>query len=328
MDAGSGVSFVITVYNKRPYLSAVVAGLIAQRGDFPREFIFVDDGSTDGSRDELEALTAGWADVRIFSQPNLGPSIATNRGIAAARYPLIKLVDGDDVLLPDGTALLREAMQRYSDVVLAFGETESCASAADAQARLQTPPPASAAELGRLDAMPAFLRNCDLGPSACLLRAEAVRQVGGCDERVFVQDYSLFLRLAANGPFLRIAAPVALTASGPRQHLDDGGPQVLHDINLALYYFLSEHDVPVNVVRSTVRRGLKRAWHWARRREGARLFDPSLRRLLASYLPFAGSPEALRESCAAFSVSRPVRRPSSAGYGASGRTPAQGQACS
>ena len=309
MDASAGVSFVVTVYNKRSYLQGVVAGLAAQRGDFPREFIFVDDGSTDGSGGEIERLTAGWLDVRILSQANLGPSVATNRGMAAACYPLIKIVDADDVLLPDGTALLRDAMLRHPEAVLALGLTEAYAAPADALARLDSPAPPPAGEPLLYDALPAFLRNCDLGPSASLLRADAVRRIGGCDERVFVQDYSLFLRLAASGPFLRIDDLVALTARAPGEHLNDGGPQVLHDINLALYYFLSEHRVPRSLARESIRRGLQRAWHWARRREAATLFDPSFRRLLAAYLPLiGGSPEPLRRSCAAFSASRAVRR--------------------
>src|SRR5207248_4835918 len=82
MDPSAGISFIVTVYNKRPYLPAVAAGLVAQRGDFPCEFVFVDDGSTDGSREEIERLTAGWPDVQILSQANLGPSLATNRGLA------------------------------------------------------------------------------------------------------------------------------------------------------------------------------------------------------------------------------------------------------
>ena len=309
MDPSAGISFIVTVYNKRRYLPAVAAGLVAQRGEFPCEFVFVDDGSTDGSREEIERLTAGWPDVQILSQANLGPSLATNRGLAAARYALIKLVDGDDVLLPGATALLRQAMLRHSEAVLAFGDAEGYATPEDAVARLRAAPPPRTGETTLYDALPAFLRNCDLGPSACMLRADAVQQAGGCDERVFVQDYSLFLRLAASGPFLRLAAPVVLAPQGARQHLNDGGPQTLHDMNLTLYYFLSERPLPRRMVKPAIRRGLRRAWHWARRREQAPILNRCFWRLVAAYLPFAArSPEPLRRSCAAFTGSRAVGR--------------------
>jgi glycosyltransferase involved in cell wall biosynthesis len=306
--AGFGVSFVVTVYNKREYLPAVVAGLAAQRGDFPREFIFVDDGSTDGSAEAVRQLTSGWSGVQILGQANLGPSRATNRGLAAARHKLVKLVDGDDVLLPDAAALLREALLRHDAAVLAHGRTDDYADATEAVARLQTPP-AGAAAVTAFDALPRFLRSCDLGPSACMVRREAALLVGGCDERVFIQDYSLFLRLAAAGPFLRLDAPVALLPGGPRRHLNDGGPQVPHDLNLALFHFLSEREVPAHLRRRAVHRGLQRAWKWARRREGATMLDPAFRMLLAGYVARrARSLALLQQSCAAFAASRPVRR--------------------
>ena len=60
MRAMPSVSFVVTIYNKAPALPFLVAGLGAQQGGFEREFIFVDDGSTDDSVGVLRSLTAGW----------------------------------------------------------------------------------------------------------------------------------------------------------------------------------------------------------------------------------------------------------------------------
>jgi glycosyltransferase involved in cell wall biosynthesis len=305
--AAPGVSFVMTVYNKREYLPAVVAGLAAQRGDFPREFIFVDDGSTDGSLEEIARLTSGWSDARIFSQSNSGPSRATNRGIAAARYPLIKLVDSDDVLLPHATAMLRDALLRDPAAVLAWGGVERYTDPTDAMARLQCKAPVSTDTI-EFDALPALLRNCELTPSQSIVRAEFVRRLGGSDERVFVQDYSMFLRLATSGPFVRLAAPVSLMPAAPG-HLGDSQQQALHDINLALFYFLSEHRVPRRLAAAAARRGLKRAWRWAHRRERVPVLDRSFLRMLKGYLSFPRIPLALlQQSCEEFAASRPVRR--------------------
>ena len=44
----SSVSFVIPVFNKEKYLTYVLDSLHNQTGSFKREFIFINDGSTDG----------------------------------------------------------------------------------------------------------------------------------------------------------------------------------------------------------------------------------------------------------------------------------------
>ena len=53
----SSVSFIIPVYNKSSFLKYVIKCLKNQSGDFEREFIFVDDGSTDNSYEIISSLT-------------------------------------------------------------------------------------------------------------------------------------------------------------------------------------------------------------------------------------------------------------------------------
>lgn len=309
-SSDGGVSFVIPVYNKRQFLPQVIAGLKAQRGDFAREFIFVDDGSTDGSGDELRRLVGGLGDTHILVETNSGPSVATNRGLENARYPLIKLVDGDDVLLPDATASLRAALLRHPDCVLAYGTAGAYASVEEALARLADAlaPPTSDGTDRVVNALPGLLRGCHLGPSNCLALAAAMREVGGCDERIFVQDYSLFLRLAARGKFVATEIPTVINPSTAEGRLNDGGPQVLHDINLALVYFLAEANLPSPLTAMAARRAVTRAWLWAKRREGAPALSYWSLLRLAAYLPIPGlTPILLRCSCAAFTQNRSVR---------------------
>ena len=54
-----GVSFVVPVYDKAPYLPHVIEAIRNQAGDFAREYVFIDDGSTDESLDIVRRLTAG-----------------------------------------------------------------------------------------------------------------------------------------------------------------------------------------------------------------------------------------------------------------------------
>lgn len=105
------VSFVITVFNKAPYLMQVIQALKQQQGDFEREFIFVNDGSTDASLEILNQSLQEWPEARILNQANAGLVGATNAGIAAARGEFVKFCDGDDVLLPDTTRLMLQAAE-------------------------------------------------------------------------------------------------------------------------------------------------------------------------------------------------------------------------
>ncbi len=269
-----GVSYVVTVYNKRPFLPQVIAGLAAQQGDFAREFVFIDDGSSDGSAAEIARLTEGWPQLRIIAQTNHGSSHATNRGIAEARYPFIKLVDGDDVLLPHATAVLLDALAQDANAVLAYGRTEFYASREDALARLAQPRTGTVTYRRTTDPLPSLLlEGFSIGPSNSLFLAEAARAVGGCDQRVFTQDYSLVLRLATRGSFVASDEIVALCPAMAEGRVNDGGPQILHDVNLSIAYFLDERRVAPSLARNAVRRATTRAYHWARRREGAKLFS-------------------------------------------------------
>ncbi len=303
------VSYVITVYNKRPFLPQMIAGLAAQQGAFRREFVFVDDGSSDGSAAEIARLTADWPNVRIISQSNRGVSHATNRGLADARGRFIKLVDADDVLLPHATAALLAGMARHPGSVLAYGRTEPYASQQEAIDRLEQEEEssASAASLESEPLRRQLLGAFPIGPSNSLFLAAAARAVGGCDTRVFMQDYSLVLRLATQGAFVALVTVIALCPAVAEGRINDGGPQVLHDANLSVAYFLDEHAVPASLARRATRRATLRACHWARRREGARFLSYWMWLRLLAELPTRPS-DLIRKSCEAFTLSRPVRR--------------------
>ena len=106
-----GVSFIVTVYNKEKYLPYTIASLLAQEGDFEREFIFIDDGSTDKSVFVIQELFKHTPfKPIIISQINQGPAQALNAGFKIASMPIIKPMDGDDILHPSATILLYQAL--------------------------------------------------------------------------------------------------------------------------------------------------------------------------------------------------------------------------
>jgi glycosyltransferase involved in cell wall biosynthesis len=98
-DAPAFTVFTPT-FNRAGTLARVYDSLRAQTfRDF--EWVIVDDGSEDGTRE----LVAGWAasagfPLRYFWQRNAGKPAATNRGVAEARGELFLIADSDDSFVP------------------------------------------------------------------------------------------------------------------------------------------------------------------------------------------------------------------------------------
>ena len=98
-------------YNRRELLTRAYASLKEQScKDF--EWVIVDDGSTDDTRDYVEAwIQEGLVEIRYYYQENGGKMRAHNRGAEYASAPLFVCLDSDDYLVPDGVKLLLDAWE-------------------------------------------------------------------------------------------------------------------------------------------------------------------------------------------------------------------------
>ncbi|MFC6065491.1 bifunctional polysaccharide deacetylase/glycosyltransferase family 2 protein [Streptomyces ochraceiscleroticus] len=90
------VSVLVPAYNEKECIAHTVRSLTAST--HPIEVIVIDDGSTDGTADIVEAL--GLPNVRVLRQRNAGKSAALNNGIVHARHDIIVMMDGDTVFEP------------------------------------------------------------------------------------------------------------------------------------------------------------------------------------------------------------------------------------
>ncbi|MFC8297180.1 bifunctional polysaccharide deacetylase/glycosyltransferase family 2 protein [Micromonospora orduensis] len=104
------VSMIVPAYNEKEGIAAAVRSFAG--GDHPGgiEVVVVDDGSTDGTADIVDAL--GLPNVRVVRKPNGGKPSALNTGVALARHDLIVMVDGDTVFEPDS---VRRLVQPFAD---------------------------------------------------------------------------------------------------------------------------------------------------------------------------------------------------------------------
>ncbi len=115
------VSVVVAVYNPGTDLDALVTSLLAQTmaaAEF--EVIFVDDGSTDGSGERLDALASDHPTFRVTHIPNSGwPGRPRNVGIEAASGTYVFIVDHDDWLGDEALErMYTRAERNQADVVI------------------------------------------------------------------------------------------------------------------------------------------------------------------------------------------------------------------
>jgi glycosyltransferase involved in cell wall biosynthesis len=105
------------VYNAEQYVRQAAVSILSQSfTDF--EFIIIDDGSTDGSRDILEELARRDARIRLFSRPNTGYTKALNEALSLARGTYIARMDADDISLPGRFQAQVDHLRAHGDCVL------------------------------------------------------------------------------------------------------------------------------------------------------------------------------------------------------------------
>ncbi|MDE2165848.1 MAG: glycosyltransferase family 2 protein [Alphaproteobacteria bacterium] len=264
----TGVSFVVTVYNKAAYLPAVLSAIFAQEGDFAREVIVVDDGSTDDSPGLLDRLCANRREARVIHQPNQGLVGATNIGVRAATQPWLKIVDGDDVLAPWATRILLDAAN-------AFGTRIALGSAGEY--RVGEPiswgalDPAQA-EPYRRDLFVECLRNVPGNLSPTLIDRALYWEVGGADPRLYNADLPLLLKLSQGRMAACVKAVVTVSPLVAAGRMSGDERRMLEETNRAIVYFLADHpQLSWRQRRVALERAFGRAWKWQHRRLGATL---------------------------------------------------------
>jgi glycosyltransferase involved in cell wall biosynthesis len=113
------VSIVAPVYNEKENLDPLHRSLTDALNELSYELVFVDDGSTDGSLDELLKLVEQDTDhVRVIElRRNFGQTAAIAAGIDHAHGDVIVLIDADLQNDPHDIPMMLEKIEEGYDVV-------------------------------------------------------------------------------------------------------------------------------------------------------------------------------------------------------------------
>lgn len=262
----SSVSFIIPVFNKAKYLNTVITSLMHQNGDFKREFIFIDDGSTDNSLSIIKTKTKKLKNCKIISQKNKGSAKATNVGIKLATMKYIKFLDADDILVNKATISLLNILEKNDDVILAYGLQRKVRDIRNTKLNDKFD---SKDTLFLNKPIKLAMRNSMFNPSQFMVRTKMCKKVNGCDERVvFSQEYSLTLKLACKGNFVRLNYPIAILPESAPGQISEKKNNQIYRVSKSLELFLKDNpQLPLRYKLYAQRRLTARAWRFARNKK-------------------------------------------------------------
>jgi len=221
------VSVVMPCFNTARYVTEAVTSILAQtHRDF--ELIAIDDGSTDDTVAALQAI----ADPRlqiIRNSTNLGIVETLNIGVAASRGEFVARMDADDVALPQRLERQVAFLRSYPEFAAVGTGVSYMDEHGVAQRSPRLPPTSNMGLRWRL-----LLGNCVHHPTIMFRRSQLSLPVYSS---IYpdIEDYELFLRLAAAGTLANIPERLlrmrrhGLSVSGQRHQAQlDGAAMLLH----------------------------------------------------------------------------------------------------
>lgn len=219
--ASRSISLVLTVYNKSDVLDATLDSFVQDDPEHIREYIFVDDASTDNSIALIQERTKDWPKIKIIhNTENEGPARRLNQGASKARGTYLFLMDMGDILLPDALEKMVLSLQKENGDLFYGGWNRS------------------------LKALPKVIHSLspfvsetpyqDVLAHGCtkmsvLCTRALFEKAGGADPRLFVQDQSLALRLGFYAKKLLISKTIVIYAPPSKHMLSRNLAQQHHD---------------------------------------------------------------------------------------------------
>jgi glycosyltransferase involved in cell wall biosynthesis len=180
------ISVVTISYNQKKYLRQCMDSILGQT-HCDLEYIVVDPGSTDGSRELIESY--GDRIIKLFA-PDKGPADGLNQGFKLATGDVYGFINSDDYLLPDA---LSHVSQYFSTKGLGYFVTGQGYTENAQGGHLRIHPQ-------KLTAQTMLHRSAVMFQQATFFSAQSFKDVGGFNtENDTCWDYELFLRFLLNG---------------------------------------------------------------------------------------------------------------------------------
>jgi glycosyltransferase involved in cell wall biosynthesis len=204
------VSVIIPTYNRLPMLKEAVNSVLAQ--DFEDfELIVVDDGSTDGTADEIKQY--GGRVKLLQHSENRGVSAARNGGILHAKGKYIAFLDSDDLWVKGKTRIQVAFLDENPHYPLCYTDEIWIR-----RGKRVNPKIKHAKYSGWI--FEKCLPLCTISPSSAMMRKTLFSKVGLFDEALPVcEDYDFWLRVSARFPIFFINKKLIIKRGGHSDQL-------------------------------------------------------------------------------------------------------------
>lgn len=179
------VSILMPVFNGMPYLREAIESVLAQTLT-NWQFVIVNDGSRDGTRDYLDSLH----DERfiIIHQENTGISGAINHGLHYCTAHYIARLDADDIAMATRLAEQVAFLDAHPEVALVGSQVVPMGShGAGSSLKLPTDHEAIMSDL--------IAARHAVAHSSVMMRTDVLRKIGGYWSLAFGEEYDLMLRM-------------------------------------------------------------------------------------------------------------------------------------
>lgn len=203
------VSVIIPTYNRWPMVGEAVESILAQTyRSF--ELIVVDDGSQDGTAEQLSGYGSR---LRVLRQPRRGVAAARNLGVRISVGRYLAFLDSDDLWQRRKLATQAAFMETRPEVQICQTEEIWIRRGVRVNPKRRHRKPAG-------DIFRASLDLCLVSPSAVMMTRDLFEREGGFDETFPVcEDYDLWLRIAADTPVHLIPQALVLKRGGHQDQL-------------------------------------------------------------------------------------------------------------
>lgn len=204
------VSVVIPCYNHEDFVQASIQSVINQTYE-NIELIIIDDGSKDGSTAKIEEMTKlceqRFVNFEFRSRPNKGLSATLNEAIEWCQGEYYSGIASDDVILSHKLKVQVEFLNSHHNVLAVFGGVQHI----DENDKIIA---TSLSKSRYYDFKRIIMHKFDLPAVTQLIRLQALKETGGYDSSIILEDWYMWLKLTKHGSVYYMSEIFALY----RQH--------------------------------------------------------------------------------------------------------------